>query len=91
VNALWAWFAALACRREEKRALAVAVIVFAALQAALWSAADPFTPERAPAARHILELAAAIWTAALAPASLLFALIRHLGRRARGRRPAREA
>lgn len=81
VNILWAWLAGRECRRHDRYLLAAAVHAFAAFQAIIWAGSDPFTaageapiPVAAVATgRTAVELAAAVWTVAIAPMSVLTA------------------
>jgi hypothetical protein len=89
VNILWAWLAGRECRRHGRTTLAAAVHAFAVFQAIVWAGSDPYlaameAPIALPpvaTARTALELGAAAWTIAIAPASILIALGARLVRR----------
>lgn len=86
VNALWAWLAARECRRRDRHTAAAAVLAFALFQAIVWAGTDPFLPATATAAAEIaagrtaIEIAAAVWTVAIAPMSVLIAVAARLVR-----------
>jgi len=89
VNILWAWLAGRECRRHGRPMFAAAVHAFALFQAIVWAVSDPYSAAtEAPTAlipvataRTALELGAAAWTVAIAPASLLIAVGARIVRR----------